>query len=115
MGLRMINEKDLTLSDVINDTAQILAGRLRSQLKEIEDAGKTLKAEVAHVKDLHQKDVQYYIGEVAGLKASNKILQERVAEFLPRPPEHQHDPDEPNAVFTFDQDGTLKPQVSQGD
>jgi hypothetical protein len=53
--------------------------------------------------------------EIIEVTASNKLLQEHVAEFTKRPAAHTHDPDEPNPVLTFDLDGTLKPQVDRGD
>src|SRR5437016_4175484 len=111
----MADVAEETLNGVIHDAALILASRLRPRILELENAGKTLKAELGLVKEAHQKDVQYYIDQISGLKQNETLLQERIAEFLPRPPIHQHDPDEPHPVITLDFDGTIKPQIQIGD
>jgi hypothetical protein len=104
-----------TLGAAVHDAALILAEKLRPQILELENAGKNLKAEIARVKAEHARDVEYYLNEIDGLKQHANLLQERVAEIIPRPPLHQHDPDEPRPVITLDFDGTIKPQIQQGD
>src|SRR6266568_1645478 len=112
MGLEV---KDLELKQIIHDAALIAAERIRPKILALEGAGKALKAELAHVREEHQRDVQYYLEQINGLRENETLLQERIAEFIPRPPLHQHDPDEPNPVITLDFDGTIKPQIQMGD
>src|SRR6266581_2607780 len=66
-------------------------------------------------KDARAKDVEWYIDKLSTLQQDRTLLEEQVAEFIPRPKEHQHDPDEPHPVLTFDFDGTIKPQIFKGD
>lgn len=86
--------------------------RLADQLKlELGSA----RTELVQEKSKHAKDVEWYIGKATLLQEEKSILEEQIAELLPRPKEHQHDPDEPRPVITFDFDGTVKPQISKGD
>jgi hypothetical protein len=112
----MTNGVDESLSSAIHDAALIVAARMRPQLLELVNAGRALKKELADTKIEHQKNIEYYLNQLSGVKEENRtLLAERAAEFLARPPEHIHDPDDPQPVITVDLDGTLKPQVKRGD
>lgn len=112
----MASNVDQSLSAAIHDAALIVASRMRPRILELEKAGKSLKVELATAKQEYQRDLEYYLGQVSTLKEENRLLlQERAAEFINRPVEHIHDPDEPNPVITLDLDGTIKPQVRRGD
>jgi hypothetical protein len=66
-------------------------------------------------KDARSRDVEWYISKMSVLEEEKLLLSEQIAELIPRPKEHWHDPDEPRPVMTFDLDGTLKPQARKGD
>lgn len=74
------------------------------------EAAQNLQAE----KEARAQDVEWQISQIAKLEEEKNLLAEQVAEVIPRPKEHWHDPDEPRPVLTFDLDGTLKPQVGKG-
>jgi hypothetical protein len=65
-------------------------------------------------KEARAKDVEWQIGQLTRIEEEKILLMEQVAELVPRPKEHWHDPDEPHPVLTLDLDGTLKPQIGRG-
>lgn len=101
------------------DRLMLELGQAKNELKEEREARS--RAQVTHSlslqaeKDARAKDVEWYISKTSQLEEQKHLLEEQVAELLPRPKSHWHDPDEPRPVLTFDFDGTLKPQIWKGD
>lgn len=89
-----------------------------ADLREERESHNRTKLEAQHnlqlEKEARAKDVEWQISKLAQLEEERNLLAEQVAEIIPRPKEHWHDPDEPRPVLTFDLDGTLKPQISKG-
>ena len=90
---------------------RFLEGKIDFLIYELSLARTTLIEE----RTSHIKNVGWYIDKAKALEEEKHILEEQIAEILPRPKEHQHDPDEPQPVLTFDFDGTIKPQINKGD
>src|SRR5437899_1601780 len=101
--------------DDLDAWAHKLAQPLLQRLRQIDQVGDRLLLELSSTRSRWAQDVAYYIEKSKHLEEEVALLSERVGELVPRPKEHQHDPDEPRPVLVFDLDGTLKPQIHSGD